>query len=209
MEWQSAYILVRPDSNGSVQVVHKAEKLKDARYWLQYIAHAGDAVFITPKNAQYKGTGEPTYMSHLIARGKIDYNEKQWKTQVFAEKDAAKLTFVEASSEPKAASAPTAPSISETKIVELANGKPHALTLDELAGILRQSTKQFRVVLSDPTKWVDWESALTLMTQEMYVIAVDKGAKWPLTVTLKPETGKGETMNYEADMRFVVRPRTA
>lgn len=200
MDWSCPYILVRPESDGTLQVVYHAEKLKDARYWLQYIAHAGDAVFITSKNAQYKGSGDPTYMSHLVARGKIDYNEKQWKGQVFGEKETSQLTFV-----PKRAEG----SVSETKIVEIANGQPQTLTLDELASILKQSANNFRVVLSEPTKWIEWETALTHKAQELYVIAVDRGAKWPLTVSLKPELDEGENLNYEANMRFVVRPRTA
>ena len=64
------------------------------------------------------------------------------------------------------------------------------------------------MVLAEPTKWIDWESALTLMTRDMYIIGVDKSAKWPLTVTLKPKEGSGETIGYEAEMRFIVRPRT-
>lgn len=209
MEWHTPYILVRPEANGTLRVVHNAEKLKDARYWLQYIAHAGDAVFITSKNTQYKGDGNPTYMSHLVDRGKIDYNEQQWKGQVFPETDSLTFQFVRPTNEARPAPASRASSsMCETKIVELANGKPQALSLDELAVILRQSRKQFQVVLSEPTRWVEWESSITLMTQELYVIGVELGAKWPLTVTLKPESGKGETMNYEANMRFVLKPRT-
>ena len=201
MDWLCPYILVRPEPDGTLQVVYHAEKLKDARYWLQYIAHAGDAVFITSKNAQYKGNGDPTYMSHLVSRGKIDYNEKQWKGQVFGETETLQLTFISKRLE--------TPPLSETKIVEIANGEPQTLTLDELASILKQSANKFRVVLSEPTKWTDWESALTHKAQELYVIAVDKGAKWPLTVTLKPEMAEGENLNYEANMGFFVRPRTA
>jgi len=209
MEWKNAYVLVRPEKDGTVKIVHSTEKLKDARYWLQYIALAGDAVFMTPANAQYKGKdGEPTYMSHLVARGQLDHTEKNWKTQVFDAKEGAKLNFVSAEPEKPAEEGKAASVvIQETQIIQLANGKPHAIPLELLSAILQQFPKKFQIVLADPSKWIEWESALTLMTQDMYVVNVDRNSKWPLTVTLKPDTGKGETMNYESGMRFVVRQR--
>ncbi len=209
MEWKNAYILVRPEADGTVKIVHTAEKLKDARYWLQYIALAGDAVFVTPANPQYKGkSGEPTYMSHLIARGKIDHTESKWKNQVFDAKEGVRLNFVVAEPEKTTAAAKEEPvAIPETQILQLANGKPHPLSLELLSAILQQFPRKFQIVLADASKWIEWESALTLMTQDMYVVGVDKQSKWPLTVTLKPDTGKGETMNYESAMKFVVRQR--
>ena len=202
MEWKNAYVLVRPERNGTLNVVHTAEQLKDARYWLQYIAEPGDAIFVTPTNPQYKGkNGEPTFMSYLVSRGKLDHSEPAWKRQAFEAKDA-ELSFVGGKAE-------TAPSIviQETQIIQLANGKPHAIPLELLSAILQQFPQKFQIVLAEPSKWIEWESAMTLMMQDMFVVNADPISKWPLTVTLKPDTGKGETMNYEADMRFVIRQR--
>jgi hypothetical protein len=82
MAWENAYILIRVDENLQARVVHSANTLKDARYWLQYIAEPGDALFTTPVHPKYSGDGKPAYMSHLLARGKIEYAEEKWKAQV-------------------------------------------------------------------------------------------------------------------------------
>lgn len=76
------YILVRVDADGKPFVVHSTEKMKDARYWLQYIAQPGDAILMTSSHEKYSGDGTPLYQAHLVSRGKIEYSEELWKKQV-------------------------------------------------------------------------------------------------------------------------------
>ncbi len=210
MEWKTAYIVVRPDSNGHLAVVHVAATLKDTRYWLQYIAQAKDAIFTTSLHPKYQGNGQPIYMAHLVSRGKIDYNEAAWKESVFGGAVPAEFTFVEGGENAAAAQAGAKSSGigPETALLQLKAGKPSHLSLEELQAVLQSNIKKFEVVLAEPSKWIDWESALTLMTRDMYVIGVDRNSKWPLTVTLKPKDDAGQTMHFEPDMRFIVRPRT-
>ncbi|MFN8389390.1 MAG: hypothetical protein U0136_03785 [Bdellovibrionota bacterium] len=210
MNFNGPYIVVRPESDGTCRIVHTAQKLKDARYWLQYIALPGDAVFITPLNPQYKGSGDPTYSTHLVKRGTLEHDEKKWKSQVFATKDGAQLRFSdELPAAPVEDPSKNGAHLSGTDVARLADGKPHALGLEELRQIMQLHSKTFQVVLADAAKWIDWESALVLMTHDVHIMAADPQAKWPLTVTLKPDQGKGETMNYEKEMQFIVRQKPA
>ena len=89
MSWNTPYIVIRLGDDESVEVVHSAASLKDARYWLQYIAMPGDAIFLTPAHDRHKGDGPPEYKAHLISRGKIDYNEDRWKDQIELESPVA------------------------------------------------------------------------------------------------------------------------
>ena len=91
MPWEDPYIHVRVDEHGVAKIVHAAKSTKDARYWLQYIALAGDAIFTTPSHPQYAGNGTPVYMAHLVARGKIEYSEEGWKRQVLSEGQAVQI----------------------------------------------------------------------------------------------------------------------
>ena len=211
MSWKTSYILVRPSGEAQVSIVHSADKLKDARYWLQYIAQSGDAIFTTPIHAQYKGSGDPTYMCHLIARGKMDYNEAQWKSNFVQLSDPAQsLTFsTEVAKEVPKEKTSEQSGFSETEIVQLLDGKPKPLSLTQLKSLMHINARQLEILLAEPTKWIDWESALTLMTRDVYIISVNPESQWPLTVTLKPEDKKGETMDYDAKMNFMVRPRAA
>lgn len=84
MDWQKAYAIVRLGDDGLAQIVHWADKIKDARYWLGYIALPGDAVFQTPVHP--KSTGGPAYQGHLVARGTISHDEKKWLAEVVGTK---------------------------------------------------------------------------------------------------------------------------
>ena len=78
MAWDKPYIVIRVGEDGNAAVVHSALNIKDARYWLQYIAQAGDALFQTPAHPKCAGQDKPSYYAHLIARGKIAHEESFW-----------------------------------------------------------------------------------------------------------------------------------
>ncbi len=87
MEWQKPYIIVRKSEQGIFQVVHEAATMKDARYWLAYIALNGDALFQTAAHPKYQGDGTPVYVSHLIKRGQVATNEAVWKREMGIDAD--------------------------------------------------------------------------------------------------------------------------
>ena len=78
MTWLMPYIIVRCDGNGASIKVHEADKIKDARYWLSYIAQPGDALFQTPAHPKHEGGDKPIYKAHLIDRGNVGYEEQDW-----------------------------------------------------------------------------------------------------------------------------------
>ncbi len=206
MEWQNGYVIMRPEASGTMYLVHGADKMKDARYWLQYIGAPGDAIFTTRKNPQHKGPGETTYLSHLISRGKLGHSEADWKTQVFEKKTSAEVVVVDPPS-------PSTPGVGSTKSSDsgtvdarqLSDGKPRPYPLKTLAELVRGMPADLRLTLAEPTKWINWESALTLMVQDVFVVAVDPAAKWPLSVTMKYGSQDSTTMDYNPEMKFVVR----
>lgn len=76
--WEKPYIIIRISTEGQTQIVHSCDTLKDAKYWLSYIAVAGDAIFTTP--AHPKNTGSmPLYFAHLVSRGNTEHDENKWK----------------------------------------------------------------------------------------------------------------------------------
>lgn len=77
MSWQSPYIVIRV-VDGVAQAIHEAKMLKDARYYLQYIAQPGDALFQTSFHPKYSGSGCPVYQGHLKKRGDIQHDEAAW-----------------------------------------------------------------------------------------------------------------------------------
>lgn len=204
MDWKTPLIIVRPQADGKVLVVNESASLKDARYWLNYIAEPFDALFLTPLNAKYVGSGDPIYSCHLISRAKTEYNENAWKEKVFDNPDATTLNF-STENNPVAKKQSKSDELQETEIIMLADGKPKSLSLDQIKKIINSRNAKLKVILAEPTKWIDWESALTLMTKEVHVIGIGPDPKWPLSVTLDPKNGKGEDMNYSEQMKFVVR----
>lgn len=76
--WNHLYIVIRINETGTAEVVHTCSTMKDANYWLTYIALPGDAIFNTPLHP--KNTGPtPVYYAHLVSRGKTEHDEKKWK----------------------------------------------------------------------------------------------------------------------------------
>ena len=96
-EWK-AYITVRVSPDGLAEVIYQADTIKDARYWLSYIAIPGDALFTTPSHPKYAGDGTPIYMSHLVSRGKTEHDIAAWKKQV--PNAACELRFVAQAANP-------------------------------------------------------------------------------------------------------------
>lgn len=92
MSWKQSYIVIRIDEEGTAQVVHQTEKIKDARYWLTYIALPMDALFQTPAHPKYEGTGFPVYKAHLVNRGDVSYDQAIWESNVGVKIDELALT---------------------------------------------------------------------------------------------------------------------
>ena len=82
MSWTRPYIVIRVGEEGRTEIVHSTMGIKDARYWLQYIAMPGDAVFQTPAHPKCNGQGEPIYYAHLVSRGKIRHDQQLWTNEI-------------------------------------------------------------------------------------------------------------------------------
>ena len=92
MSWKQSYIVIRTDEQGEAQVVHQTETIKDAKYWLAYIALPMDALLQTPAHPKYEGAGFPTYKAHLVKRGEVSYDQNTWETTTGIRIDELPLT---------------------------------------------------------------------------------------------------------------------
>lgn len=76
------YIFIRINAEKKAEIVNSCESIKDANYWLNYIAEPGDAMFITPSHPKHGGGNAPEYHSHLISRRNVGRDEDEWRAIV-------------------------------------------------------------------------------------------------------------------------------
>ncbi|MCB0324330.1 MAG: hypothetical protein KDD69_12190 [Bdellovibrionales bacterium] len=81
--WKAAYVFIRVSANSGPQqaeVVHACASIKDANYWLNYIAEPGDAMFRSPLHPKHAGGEAPEYQAHLVKRGQVARVEGEWRS---------------------------------------------------------------------------------------------------------------------------------
>ena len=91
MNWEQPYVILRAKQNGEVEVAHEASTIKDARYWLNYIAEPGDALFQTPAHPKHTAGHNLEYKAHLIGRKEVGYDETAWLQMATKDGVAPKL----------------------------------------------------------------------------------------------------------------------
>jgi hypothetical protein len=85
MTWKSPFVVFRFTSKGTVEEVYQGEDLEGAKYWLTYIAEAGDVLCRTPSHPRHTKKGPaPEYWSHKEQSGKVRMDERQWREFVTA-----------------------------------------------------------------------------------------------------------------------------
>ena len=80
MEWKQPFVIYRITPDAKLFQVYEASNIKEARYWLTYIAQPGDVLCRTPihpKHSQQGTTAE--YWSHKESSGKSSSREANWK----------------------------------------------------------------------------------------------------------------------------------
>lgn len=117
MEWTSPFVIYRITSDGKLLPVYEAKDLKQAKYWLTYIAQPGDVLCKTPIHPKHsKQSSKPEYWAHKETSATPCSKETAWKT--FAVAKNFSMTFPEspddpavvASRDPGPTAATTAPS---------------------------------------------------------------------------------------------------
>jgi hypothetical protein len=83
MSWKAPFVVFRFTPAGTVEEVYEAEHLEAARYWLMYIAEAGDVLCRTPSHPRHSKKGkQPEYWSHKETSGTIRMDEAVWRQHV-------------------------------------------------------------------------------------------------------------------------------
>jgi hypothetical protein len=80
MEWTVPFIVYRIGLEGKLEEVFWAKDLKQAKYWLTYIAQEGDVLCKTPVHPKHsKKAPIPEYWSHKEVHGQPCTNEEEWR----------------------------------------------------------------------------------------------------------------------------------
>lgn len=80
MSWKSPFIVYRFTKDNKVEEVFHTDDIVKAKYWIAYIAEAGDVLARTPAHPKYAGNkSTPEYWSHKESSGKAVSNERKWK----------------------------------------------------------------------------------------------------------------------------------
>lgn len=80
MKWKCPFIVYRITAENRLEEVFHCDEIKKARYWLQYIAQAGDVLCRTPLHPKHsKITQRPEYWSHKEKSGKTVSEAAGWK----------------------------------------------------------------------------------------------------------------------------------
>lgn len=81
MNWNTPFVVYRLSADGKLEEVFKADDIKKAKYWLTYIAQAGDVLCKTPAHPKHsQATPAPEYHGHKEQSGKPSADETQWKS---------------------------------------------------------------------------------------------------------------------------------
>ena len=92
MAWKSPFIVYRISSDGQLQEVYRATDLKDAKYWLTYIAEPADVLCRTPAHPRHEDSA-PKYWSHKSASGKANSDESEWRYMIQGVSEKGEITF--------------------------------------------------------------------------------------------------------------------
>ena len=197
MNWNDPYLVVRPSSTELI-VLNYFRTLREARYYLQYLAEPMDAIFTTDIHEQYKGTGIPTYNCHKIERGRMDFHEEAWSKQLGLNEPYKVIDTKEIRQKSKSGN-------KETQIVDLSTKN---FDSEELQARFNINSQDLNLLFSDSENWSKWNSHLTQKSNNVYIISVKADSTSPMTLQISPN-GEDKTKNYESGLAFIVKPRAS
>lgn len=80
MEWSAPYVVFRINASSKLEQVYLAQDIKQAKYWMGYIAQPGDVLCKTPAHPRHSKKGNaPEYWSHKEATGTLSNEEARWR----------------------------------------------------------------------------------------------------------------------------------
>ena len=85
------------------------------------------------------------------------------------------------------------------------SSNPKKYSLEELAAIVNDNERAFRVVLHKAQTWMDCESA-AFLTGEANIVAVDASQDWPLQVSFSNSVDDSQPVPFDGKMEFVCKP---
>ena len=80
MDWTAHFVIYRIGAENKLEEVYRADGLKQAKYWLTYIAQPGDVLCKTPVHPKHsKNSARPEYWSHKAQSGTPASKEEEWQ----------------------------------------------------------------------------------------------------------------------------------
>lgn len=80
MDWSTPFVIYRINAENKLEEVYHAQDIKQAKYWLTYIAQPGDVLCKTPVHPKHsQGTKRPEYWSHKAESGTPAAKEDEWQ----------------------------------------------------------------------------------------------------------------------------------
>lgn len=80
MDWKSPFIVYRITPEGKLEEVFHCQDLKKAKYWLTYVAKAGDVCCRTPAHPKHSGKSKaPEYFGHKETSGQASSKPADWE----------------------------------------------------------------------------------------------------------------------------------
>ena len=94
MSWNRPFVIYRITAEGKLESVYVCDDIKQAKYWLNYIAQPGDVLCRTPAHPKHsKGSNRPEYCCHKEQSGSSATEESRWRE--FAKHRAGEVEFPE------------------------------------------------------------------------------------------------------------------
>ena len=84
---------------------------------------------------------------------------------------------------------------------------PNKILLEDLKGIVNDKENNIDVILANPQKWIDWESAMTFMTADAFVVWVNTDSEWQLHISFSNSKNDANSIAYEEGMAFILRSK--
>lgn len=83
MSWTTQFIVFRLAPEKNITEVFECDDLQKAKYWIKFIAEAGDVLCRTPLSPKHsKKSTQPEYWCHKEASGQPATDEQTWKKQI-------------------------------------------------------------------------------------------------------------------------------
>ena len=83
MSWKTPFVVYRFTPENKITEIFQCADLQKAKYWIKYIAQAGDVLCRTPLSPKHtKASERAEYWCHKESSGQSATSEESWRAEV-------------------------------------------------------------------------------------------------------------------------------